>query len=402
MASRPTVWVLLGKGTGGNGQMTSLAEALEWPYETKQLVYNRLNHCPNLLLGAAAISLDRRRSTPLVPPWPDLVIAGSRRSAPVARWIKRQSGGVTRLVHLMHTQAPLEHFDLIITTPQYRLPARPNVLQNTAPLNHIDPRRVDAAVAGWAERFTAVPRPYTALLVGGNSSSYVLDAGVATRLGRQTSAQVRTTGGSVLLTTSARTSTAATDALLAAIDCPAYSYRWRANDPENPYYAFLALADRFIVTGDSASLLAEACATGKSVQIFEWPVRSDVRRGVKGLLRRWGAACDRQVEQSTRALNGIVRLYDRLVYLGVIKPARDFDAYHRVLRACGLVTSLGESVDPPARRPLTDMERAVERIRQLFSGCAGHADLHRHHRPVVAPRDGSRPLELASRSSLRK
>src|SRR5262249_16579574 len=92
MAGWPTGWVLLGRGAGGNFQMTSLATALGWPYETKHLVYNRFSHCPNLVLGAAAIGVDRRRSTPLLPPWPDVVIAGSRRSAPVARWIRKQSG----------------------------------------------------------------------------------------------------------------------------------------------------------------------------------------------------------------------------------------------------------------------------------------------------------------------
>jgi mitochondrial fission protein ELM1 len=211
--------VLLGKGVGGNGQMISLAKALGWPYAAKHLVFNRASHCPNLLLGATAITVDRRRSSPLRPPWPDLVIAGSRRSAPVARWIKKQSGGTTRLVHLMHAQAPLEPFDLIITTPQYRLPARHNVLHNTGPLNHVDPARMAAAVTRWAARFTDLPRPYTALLVGGNSSSYVLDPVTAGRLGGQVRQRPRRPRA-LLLTTSARTPTAAADALLAAVDCP--------------------------------------------------------------------------------------------------------------------------------------------------------------------------------------
>src|SRR5262245_19674447 len=137
MATLPKVWVLLGAKAGGNGQLTSLANALGWPYETKQLVYNTLNRCPNLLLGASLLRLDRRKSNSLTAPWPDLVIAASRRSAPVALWIKKQSGGRTRLVHLIHTQAPLELFDLIITTPQYGLSSRPNILHNTAPLNRI-------------------------------------------------------------------------------------------------------------------------------------------------------------------------------------------------------------------------------------------------------------------------
>ena len=398
MGARPTVWVLLGKGTGGNAQMTSLAAALGWPYEAKHLVYSRFSHVPNLFLGAAAIGVDRRRSTPLEPPWPDLVIAGSRRSAPVARWIKKQSGGVTRLVHLMHTQTPLEHFDLIITSPQYRLPARPNVLHNAAPLTAIDPTRRAAAAAQWTTRLAHLPRPYTTVLVGGDSSSFVLDPATADRLGREISAQVRAAGGAALLTTSARTSAAATDALFAAIDCPAYLHRWRAGDPDNPYLAFLGLAERFIVTADSASLVADACTTGAPVQIFQWPVRADARRGVKGLLRRWGEARDRHGGERVGALSW-AGLYDRLVHLGLIKPARDFEAYHRALAARGLVTSRGESTDVPTRRPLDDMARAVERIRQLFAEGACDADRIDSARPSVAALGRSGALDLPSQSS---
>jgi mitochondrial fission protein ELM1 len=70
MAARPAVWVLLGTGTGGNAQMVGLAEALGWPYETKRLVYSRYSHCPNLLLGASALGIDRRRSATLARPGP--------------------------------------------------------------------------------------------------------------------------------------------------------------------------------------------------------------------------------------------------------------------------------------------------------------------------------------------
>ena len=167
----PRVWVLLGKGTGGNGQMTSLAEALGWPYQTKQLIHNVLEGCPNILLGATSITVDRARSDTLEPPWPDLVIAASRRSAPVARWIKQQSNGRTRLVHLLHAQMPLDDFDLVITQPQYRLPERPNVLHNIGPLNHIDADTIADAAERFRPRVAALPRPWVTLNVGGDSSS---------------------------------------------------------------------------------------------------------------------------------------------------------------------------------------------------------------------------------------
>jgi mitochondrial fission protein ELM1 len=360
MTGVPRVWVLLGKGTGGNAQMCNLADALGWPYEKKRIVYNRLERLPNLLLGSSALSVDRRRSSALEPPWPDLVIAASRRSAPVARWIRKQSGGRTRLVHLVHTQAPLDRFDLVVTTPQCCLPELPNVLHNVGPLNRPAEEKLAAAAERWKPRLEGLPRPFVVLLVGGNSSTYDLDADSARRLGREASALARARGGSLLVSTSPRTPAAAADALCQAIEGPSFVYRWRPDDPDNPYAAFLALADLLIVTVDSASQLVEACTTGKPVHLFDWPMRPSAGSGYKGFLRRW--------RERARRRPGTLgaRLYDRLVYLGLIKPPRDFAAFHAALTRRGLLARLGTDEPPGPRRPLDDLERAVERVRALF------------------------------------
>jgi mitochondrial fission protein ELM1 len=349
-AALPRVWVLYGKGTGGNGQMLSLAEALGWPFEIKQLRHNPLNLVPNLLLGATRITVNSRQSSPLTPPWPDLVIAASRRAAPVARWIRKQSGGRTRLVHLLHAQAPLRWFDLVVTMPQFRLPERDNVLHVTGVLNRIDPSAIREAAALWRPRLEHLPRPWTALLLGGNSSAYELDAAVAARLGREASAMVAARGGSLLVTTSPRTPASSAEALVHAVDVPSHVYRWKKDDAaNNPYKGFLALADDFIVTIDSASLLVEASATAKPVAVFEWPRKDGAAPGRRPRSRLWRLAVD----------------------LGLFKPARDFDAYFAEMRARGLAHRLGE--EPPSqRRPLDDLERTVERVRALFDlppGC---------------------------------
>ncbi|MDN5871012.1 MAG: mitochondrial fission ELM1 family protein [Nitrococcus sp.] len=354
-AGEPRVWVLLGKGAGGNAQMIALADALGWPYETKHVEYNAFNLCPNLLLGSRSISLRRARCSSLRPPWPDLVIGASRRSAPIARWIKKRSAGKSRLVHLLHAQAPLHHFDLIITLPQYRLPDRPNVLHLAGPLNRIDPRRLEQAAARWAARLRDLPRPLIALLVGGNSSSYTLDAVTACRLGRQASDHARKAGGALLITTSPRTPQEAVQELFEAVDCPAYRHAWRAQDPDNPYLGFLQLADCFIVTADSASLVIEACGTGKPVAVFDW--RSRHRRD-----HHAGGGRLLSVQRGWRR-----KVFNRLVYWGLIKPARDFTAYYRVLEEHGLISAFGQERMSRARRPLDDMERAVARIRELMS-----------------------------------
>ncbi len=356
----PRVWILLGKGVGGNRQMLGLGDALGWPYETKQLVFNGLDRIPAVLRGASLLGLDRRRSSPLVPPWPDLVIAASRRSAPVALWIRARAGGGTRLVHLMHTQAPLEWFDLVITMPQYRLPERPNVLHTSAPLIRMDQTALAAAAVRFRSLWRELPRPHVVLLVGGNSSTYELDAAAAARLGREASATVRALGGSLLVSTSARTPIAAAEALAENLDSAAVIYRWRRDDPENPYFGYLALADAFIVTVDSASLLAEACTTAKPVFLFEWPRRRVRRLGLTGLLQRWSDAVETRRQRGYTTM-----LWDHLVYWGLVKPPRDFDAYNRALMARGLVTRLGETPRRPDCTVLDDMARAVAAVRRL-------------------------------------
>jgi hypothetical protein len=209
------------------------------------------------------------------------------------------------------------------------------------------------------------------LLVGGDSPSYVLNAATAARLGAEASTMVRGSGGSLLVATSSRTSPEAADALEAAIDCPHHFHRFRKGAAENPYRAFLALADRFIVTGDSASMLAEACATGRAVSIYPVPRRLESLPGSK-LLREslWQWRASRTSYRGTpKQQDRLARFYDALVVAGLITPARDLGAYHERLRAEGLATiGLDTNATPPQpRRRMDDMERAVERVRRVWT-----------------------------------
>ena len=365
MGTEPTIWVLLGQGAGGNAQMLQLAETLGWPYASKHLVYNPLNLIPNILLGSTLLTLNHRRSTPLMPPWPDLVIAASRRSVPVARWIRAQSHGRTRLVHLFHAMAPLHWFDLIITTPQYGLPQRDNVLQILAPLNRIPEQQIETACRDWAPRLAHLPRPWLAVLVGGTSSSYVLNAAVAERLGREAAQMAANRGGgAILVSTSPRTSPAATAALFRAVPEPAYCYRWHRNDPDNPYFALLGLADAFLVTADSASQVIEATLTGKPVSIFDWPLRPLRRYNPLALLCGYLLVDLR--DRHTGALRRRLRQWlQTLVEIGIIKPPRDFHRYHTLLRERGLLSDSGASAAAVIQRDM-DLERAATAIRNLL------------------------------------
>lgn len=355
----PRIWLLAGGRAGDRAQLVTLARALGAPFEERRLTFNRLRAVPNVVLGASRLTVDRRRSDDLAPPWPDLVLASGRRSAPVARWIRARSQGRSRLVHVGRPWLPVKHFDLVITTPQYGLPDASNVLHNTLTLNRPAADDLDSAARAWAPRFAALPRPWTALLIGGDARPYELDADSAERLARAASRLAASRGGSLLVTTSPRTGMAQVRRLESAISVPCHVHRIDpAADAENPYLAYLALADSFVVTGDSASMLSEACATGKPVFIFALTERPDLRLR----LVRWFHGLAKGASRRPT----LARCYDTLVDVGLIGSVRAMPRFHQALIEQGYAARLGEDAAGSGPPGGDDLARAVGRVRALL------------------------------------
>ncbi len=262
------VWCLVGKKAGDNTQVRALADALGLEYEEKLVIARPWELLVHIGHAATLAGVNRAASSPLRPPWPDLVISAGRRNEPVAQWIRRQSGGAAKLVHMGRPWAPLDRWDLLVTTPQYFLPRQDNVLHNSLPLHRGAIDVPEDELGPWRDRFAALPRPWIAVLVGGDSGRFVLTARKGERLGALASALAGRAGGSVLYSDSPRTPAPAADAFAAQLGVPNFGYRCRCGG-DNPYRALLALADAFIVTGESMSMLAEAADTGKPLFVFD-------------------------------------------------------------------------------------------------------------------------------------
>ncbi len=261
----PNIWCLLGRKAGDNTQVRSLAEALGVSFTEKHIVARGWELLPHLLLRVTLAGIDRSQSSELAPPWPNLLITAGRRNEPVARWIQRQSGGRTRLVHIGRPWAPLDAWDLVVTTPQYFLPEQSNILHNRLPLHRQQSQQAEAATV-WRERFEALQRPLVALLVGGDSGKFVLTNDKAASLGRLAAGLSGRAGGTLLCVASPRTPASAFAALTATAGEAAEVFPWGG---DNPYQALLQLADAFVVTGESMSMMGEASATGKPLFIFD-------------------------------------------------------------------------------------------------------------------------------------
>ncbi len=262
------IWVLADDRAGNVAQAVGVAEALERPFETKDIRYSPLARLPNALQGASRLGVTPETRLALTPPWPDMVIAAGRRTAPIARWIKRQNPH-SFLVQIMNPgRAGADEFDLIaIPAHDCALPSgdAANVVRTTGAPHRVTPERLSAARDVWAPRFAGLPRPWIALIVGGATNRKPFPPTFATSLGQQTVKMAG--GGSVLLTTSRRTGMEAEQALLSTIPAPRFAFTWGAAG-DNPYMGLLALADAIVVTGDSVSMCSEACATAAPVYIF--------------------------------------------------------------------------------------------------------------------------------------
>jgi mitochondrial fission protein ELM1 len=273
-----------------------------------------------------------------------------------ALWVKEQAQGRARLVVVGRPKRWLDRFDLVIAPPQFHLPRRPNVLPLDLPLMRVDEAAVAAAAAAWRERCADLPRPLTALLVGGPTKPYRFDEAVARRLLEETLEVVARDGGSLYVTTSRRTPAAVVRALEQGLPKGARLYRWDGRG-DNPYQALLGLADRFVVTGDSISMMVEVARLGRPLAIFGLPEAGRGPRLRSALGQRLAAL----EAGPARAVA------DLLLRLRVAKYARDLSEVHRRLYDAGLAVPLGAPFQPPRRGVPDDLAGAVERVRALLA-----------------------------------
>jgi uncharacterized protein len=355
----PLTWLILGDKAGDNAQVRIIADGLGWPYELKGLVFRAPFVLGKPRFRTSLHHLDQAQSAPLEPPWPDLILTVGRRPSMAALWVKEQTQGRAALAVIGRPKRWLDRFDLVIAPPQFQLPPRANVLRLDLPLMRVDETALAAATDAWRERLTELPRPLTALLVGGPTKPYRFDQAIAGQLLEETR-RATAERGSLYVTTSRRTPSVVVETLAAELPAGARLYRWR-DGGDNPYHALLGLADRFIVTGDSISMMVEVARLGKPLAIFALP---EERRWLplrSALGRRLAALEDGRPSPVLRPMS------DTVYRLRIAKYGRDLSEIHRRLYARGLAVPLGQPFQPPQTRPSDDLARAVERVRALMA-----------------------------------
>ena len=267
--AEPRIWVLADDRTGNVVQCLGVAEALGEPFAVKPVVYSVLARLHNGLRGATTLGLTEDCRKGLVPPWPQLVISAGRRTAPVARWLKRTTGA--RLVQIMDPGWPgREDFDLI-GVPRHDRPVRQrNEIATLGSCHRVGARLLAVELAKWQERLPTGDRPRLMLSVGGTTKDCRFTPAHGRLLAADTLTLARSMGATVMITTSRRTGSRLETTISEGIPEPRFFHAWR-DGGDNPYLAMLAAADAVVVTGDSMNMCTEACATGVPVYIFAPP-----------------------------------------------------------------------------------------------------------------------------------
>ncbi len=261
-SDNPSCWVLTPGHAGMENQAVGLAERIGLPFEIKRVKPRR----PWIWLPAgwwpaplASLPVDHE---PITPPWPDLLITCGRRSVPFSLFIRRASGGRTYTVHIQDPKTAPRRFDLVVPPRHDRL-SGPNVIETMGALHRVTPERLAAEAERIAPKLAHLPRPLVAVLIGGNSSAYRLTpeitAGLCDRL---------TALDAGLAVTPSRRTGAENIAVLHDRLAKTGAEIWDFEGP-NPYFGYLGIADTIVVTCDSATMVSEACATGKPVYVVD-------------------------------------------------------------------------------------------------------------------------------------
>ena len=280
-----TAWVLTDGKAGDEGQCLGITDALGLIPEIRRVA----PRAPFFwLMPWGAIDprdTPRRPSSPIAPPFPDLLVASGRRAVPYVRAIKRASKGRTFTVFLKDPRTGAGAADLI-WVPDYDAIHGPNVIRTLTSPHRVSAERLAAARANPDPRLAALPHPRVAVLAGGHSRHLRYTKDDIRRFIAQLTHLART-DAYLMATASRRTPPALRDALV-RLTTEHGGFFWDGTG-ENPYVALLALADAVVVTADSANMVGEAAATGAPVLLFELPGAYAKHRAFFKVLERCGA-----------------------------------------------------------------------------------------------------------------
>ncbi|MBK6289292.1 MAG: mitochondrial fission ELM1 family protein [Gammaproteobacteria bacterium] len=359
--ARPLIWLLLSDKQGDNKQVFSLADRLGCAYETR-FVFPK----PGFVKGKpwfrpSIAHIDLERSDRLGAPWPDLIITIGRRPGMVALWIRARSKRHTRIILIGRQPRYLREFALVISSCQYITADDPRIMRIALPLDNEPQRgRQPDLPPGSAQSTPGAGE--LAVLIGGPTRSFRLGEAEAMELLKLACEQ--RAAAAIRFVTSRRTPAAVVAWIAGNLPPHARLCQWSAGAHTTSDYAnALAQCDRFIVTGDSISMICDVVREGKALAIYRLPFRNAIYDYWHRFILAVAPIDDGHVRSGLLAA-----LLKRVVDSRIIRLPRSFDAFYSYLEQNGCASDIRRGFLPSGKfMPEQDLERATERTRAVLA-----------------------------------
>ncbi len=258
------VWALLDNRTGNRNQILGILSQLKLKYKIIEIEYNFLAFLPNFFFQIFNNTIHVKSFNKYIKePYPDIIISCGRRTATISLALKKLFNFRPFCIHLMNPRFTFlkKNFNLIFT------PSHDKVKQSKYIKKFLGSPSNIKLLTNIKHKYA---NPVIFLIVGGDHGNYKLSIKEVEKLIYRI-IQKLNKKGTLLITTSRRSSTAVIEKInnIAKKDSVIKEiYHPNIYIKSNPYIKYLSIANEIIVTGDSMSMISDACETSKPVRIY--------------------------------------------------------------------------------------------------------------------------------------
>jgi len=278
-------WIISDGKTGNDVQARGVFDALRLDYEIKHVrptgIWQALSPW-GPVDPAEGFGAPHSRFRP---PWPDFAMSIGRLATPYIRRLRQLAGSATYTVILQDPGVAAKAADLV-WVPEHDMRRGPNVITTLTAPHSFTRERLRRLRAYLPSDIAALPKPRVAVLLGGPNGYFAYTKSVLARLAAALGT-LAAQGAGLMVTPSRRTPPEVV-AFVRDTTAGARRLLWEGSG-DNPYPAFLAHADAFVVPADSVNMTGEPCATGKPVYVFTPAGGSSKFARFHAALRRYGA-----------------------------------------------------------------------------------------------------------------
>jgi uncharacterized protein len=263
-------WVLHDGAAGNRLQALALCKAMVWNAQEIYLTPNTRAHCfsPHLFPNAKHAlgnAFNQLFQSPQINPIPKLAIGCGRQAALATRLLKQHYGTYT--IQLLDPKINTRYWDVVIA-PAHDQRHGNNLISTLGSVHDINAVTLNHARDQFAF-LESLPKPRTAVLIGGPSKMANVNAGMIEVMFSQLEYTLAQQGGSLIICGSRRTPVLFAQQLRQRFSDSPHRVWFDESDGENFYRGALAWADRIIVTPDSVNMLSEASATSAPVFVAQ-------------------------------------------------------------------------------------------------------------------------------------